>query len=157
MRGDLILFASQGSFSDRIIEWGTHGKFVHVEIDIGGGLSIGEHVAGLLIHKTPTQPGIVFVSVKAPKENIDHGMSWANGLAKLPQEKREYGWTDIMADALKIVGAGHLPGVPGHWDCSDFAYRYLIEVGAVPDRGRGLDPATVSPNDLARMFGIPTK
>ncbi len=158
MRGDIILFASVGSWTDRIIEWGTRGKFVHVEIDLGGGLSIGEHTAGLLIHKTPTQPGIVLVPLKnSPASEIEAGLKWATDFAARPLEKREYGWLDIAADALKIIGLPHVPGIPSQMDCSDFVYQYLNRVGAVPKAGRGRDPATVSPNDLARMFGIPTK
>ena len=160
MRGDIILFASVGKWTDKVIVWADkdHGKFVHVEIDLGGSKSIGEHTAGLLIHNTPTQPGIVFVSLKhIPSSEIEHGLLWATQFAARPLERREYGWLDIAADALKIVGLPHVPGIPSQMDCSDFVYQYLNRVGAVPKADRGRDPATISPNDIARMFGIPTK
>src|SRR5258708_7808517 len=84
MRGDIILFASVGKWTDKVIVWADkeRGKFVHVEVDLGGGKSIGEHTAGLLIHNTPTQPGIVLVPLKSiPQSEIEHGLLWATQFA----------------------------------------------------------------------------
>src|SRR5258708_11972449 len=86
MRGDIILFASVGKWTDRIIVWADkdHGKFVHVEIDLGDGKSIGEHTAGLLIHNTPTQPGVVFVSLKhIPPSEIERSEEHTSELQPL--------------------------------------------------------------------------
>jgi hypothetical protein len=149
-RGDLILYESTGSWGDRLIALATHGRFTHVEIDLGDGTSVGAQDNGIGIHPYIAGRGSVAFSPKASKEDREYGLKWA-----LKQVGREYGWTDIVSNGLKLVGIPFDIGEKDHWDCSDFATRYLIEARAADPLGdQANESGLVSPNDLARAFGV---
>lgn len=156
MLGDLVLYKSDGSIGDWFISNFTDGPFTHVEIDMGNNICIGEHGSGLWrgncdwgrphIFVTPlhvvSQAGLQWVMTQYEQE-------LANGSA------HPYGWLDIASEALKIMGQRIILRQKGAWDCSDFATRYLIAAGAAAPLGKlATTPELVSPNDLARAFGV---
>lgn len=150
MRGDLILYRSDGSLFDRTIVWATHGPFTHVEIDLGDGTSVGAQDNGIAIHRYIVGRGAVEVSPKASKADIEAGLRWT-----LMQVGKKYGWADIFSNGLKILGIPFDISEPGTYDCSDLATRYLIAANAAAPLGAlANNPGLVSPNDLARAFGV---
>lgn len=160
MRGDFVLYEKKPhDLADWLVSWGTQGRFVHVEIDMGGGNFIGEHGKGLIQHKQDAGRGCVFVS---PREgDIEKGLAWVEILMEEQQkskgEAHEYGWLDITADAFKTIGVNVILQRKGEWDCSHFVALYLQVAGAdAPLSTKGLmaHPETISPNDLARAFGV---
>jgi hypothetical protein len=150
MRGDLLLYTSSGSLSDRIIAWATHGPFVHVEIDLEDGNAIGALSTGITIHPYLRGQGRVEVPIGATEKDREYGLLWA-----LQQVNKQYGWVDIISNGLKILGIPFDIGETDHWDCSDFVTRYLLAARAAGPLGRLADnPGLVSPNDIARAFGV---
>lgn len=149
MRGDIILYESSGSLSDRIIVSATHGRFTHCEIDRGGS-TIGARYDGIKVHPYFSDRGSAVIHPKASQEDIDYALAWAE-----KQVGREYGWLDILDNGLNLLGIQLELGRPGSWDCSDFVTRYLIEAHSSGPLGeRANNPGLVSPNDLARAFGV---
>lgn len=161
MRGDLVFYrAKKGDFADWLISHFTNGPFVHVEIDLGDGQFIGEHGAGIEVHPQDIIDPTLFVTPKSTlgEDGIRQGMDFvvrvANEDMKDPHSHR-YGWFDIVSDVLKIMGSKIILRKEGRWDCSHFAALYLIAAHA--DKPLGITaktPETISPNDLARDFGI---
>ncbi len=150
MRGDVVLFASGGKFYERVIEWATKGRFVHVEIDLGGDQYIGAHNAGITIYKGTRGRNTASFTPPASKDDIEYGLKWAEG-----QAGKAYGWTDIISNGLKVAGLPISIGETGHWDCSDFVTRYLLVSRAAEPLGKSAeDPGLVSPNDIARAYGV---
>lgn len=149
MRGDIILYKSSGSVGDRIIASATHGPFVHCEIDLGNGKTIGARYDGIKVHPEFVGRGEARITPKADKEDIEFALAWAE-----KQVGKKYGWLDIASNGLKIIGIPFELGKPDTWDCSDFCTRYLTIAHADGPLGDlAGDPGLVSPNDLARAFG----
>jgi hypothetical protein len=164
MRGDFVLYEKKpNDLADAVVSWGSGGgKFVHVEIDLGDGTFIGEHGKGLISHPRDAGRGAVFVSPKSNSATgIEKGLAWVQ-FVKAEQEKshgeaHEYGWLDIAADAFKTLGVTVILRKEGEWDCSHFVALYLRVAGAdAPLVALGLmkNPETISPNDLAKAFGV---
>lgn len=157
MRGDVVLFLGAANPQDWLIEWATKGPYTHVELDLGNGKFVGEHSSGIVVHD-----GIIGRNVVAftpPHADIEAGMAWVDKVvaeqAASKGEAHEYGWLDITAEALKVLGVKFGMQSQGEWDCSDFVTRYLIVAGAAGPLGSAAkNPGTVSPNDLARAYGI---
>jgi hypothetical protein len=148
MLGDVVLFKSSGSWSDRLIEWATHGPYTHVGIDFGGNRYLWADKDGLKIHTG--LGGRDTKSFRPPGTDIQAAIKWAGD-----QAGKEYGWLDIVSNSLRLVGLPVYIGTPGHWDCSDFVTRYLIVAEAEGPLGvKADDPELVSPNDIARAYGI---
>lgn len=159
MRGDLILYeAVAGVPFDWLIAHFTHGKFAHVEIDLGDGTMVSEHGNGLTRSNLDSKRPHVLVH---PKGNIEAGIAWVSRellAAQKDGEVHEYGWLDIFTEAVKVLGGKLTVGAEGQWDCSDFATRYLLAADAAGPLGdAAANPGSVSPNDLARAFGVPVK
>lgn len=155
-RGDIVLFSSDGIF-DWAIKRFTGGRFTHVEIDMGDGTFVGEHSNGLVRHKAG--PFAARISVMPPGKNLDDGMAWVEEQIKAAgnPEVREYGIFSIIDDAFKILGWNFALAKTGEWDCSEFVCYFLnhahnTELGNMAD-----DCVHVSPNDIARAFGVPTR
>lgn len=150
MRGDIVLVKSQGLWYQRIIEWATHGPYVHCEIDLGDGKFIGAHDAGITIIGSATGPRYVYVTTSLNLDDIEAGLRWA-----MMHEGDRYGWSDIFDDANKVLGVPVYLGID-HWmDCSDFVTRYLIAAKCAGPLGALADhPETVTPNDLARVYKL---
>lgn len=150
-RGDVILFMSGGSWFDRLQTFFTRGPFTHSEIDLGNGYSIGAQQKG--INKHPFSAGrnvLVFTPPFHDKEDMEAALVWAEA-----QAGKEYGYLDIVSNAFKILGIPLEIGQAGHWDCSDFVTRYLVLAGAADKMGdMASDPTLVSPNDIARAYGL---
>lgn len=150
MRGDVVLFKYTSGFYGWVIKQATGGPFVHVEIDLGDGRLMGAHSDGIVIYNG--KPGTNTVSFHPPasNEDIEYGLRWAE-----LQAGKQYGWSDIVSNGFKILGIPFDLGQPGHWDCSDFVTRYLTVARASGPLGnKAEDPGLVSPNDLARAYGI---
>lgn len=156
MRGDVVLFKSGGGLFDQLIMWATKGPYTHVEIDLGNGLFVGEHSSGVVVHKP--EPGRS-VELFRPKGNLEAGLAWVGEVIAENKASRgeahEYGFIDIAAEAFRVLGMKMNLRSAGAWDCSDFVTRYLIVAGAAGPLGRqASDPGMVSPNDIARAYGI---
>lgn len=161
MRGDIVFYkAKKGDFADWLISHFTNGPFVHVEIDLGDGMFIGEHGGGIEVHGQDIFEPDAFITpkVKVASADLNVGMNFVTRVAnedmKDPKSHR-YGWLDIASDVLKIIGAKTILRREGQWDCSHFVTLYLIAAHAEGPLGvQAKNPETVSPNDLARAFGL---
>jgi hypothetical protein len=160
MRGDFVLYeAKPGSLPDWLVARFTGGPYVHVEIDLGNGLFVGEHGAGITVHKIDAGRGSAFVTpVSTEPGGIEAGMQWVEKVIEEQQKNpasHTYGWLDIAVDVAKIVGAKLTFQKSGAWDCSHFVALYLQVAFAAGPLGKLLDsPESISPNDLARAFGV---
>src|SRR5229473_3292926 len=96
MRGDVVLFKSNGSFTDRLISWGTHGPYVHVEIDLGNGKFLGSQEKGVNIHGFEKGRYTQVFSPQASKQNIESGLAWA-----IRQVNDPYSYLDNVAAAME--------------------------------------------------------
>lgn len=153
--GDLVLYKSQRRWYEEIITKATHGPYVHVAIASGTNYVLAATVHGIAYDVLPPAVAQQFCTIVPLQPFITEagrtqGLSWAKA-----QVGREYGWLDIMYQALKFLAPNNSLrfGVEGHYDCSDFATRYLQHAGvALPDEYS--DPYANSPNDLARYFQL---
>lgn len=162
MRGDFVLYEGKpGNFADwLIIHFSGGGPYVHCEIDLGNGLFVGEHGQGITVHKMDHTIKSDFVTPKSKEgqKGIDLGMQWLNKViaeAQKDQNSHRYGWLDIAVDVARIFGARLTLQRTGAWDCSHFVTLYLQVADADWPLGRlTQEPETVSPNDLARAYGV---
>jgi hypothetical protein len=163
MRGDFVLYkAKPGDIADWVIEKTTNGPFVHCEIDLGNNLFMGEHGKGITIHPRDMFIPSQFVTPKStlgPK-GIAAGMDWVDEVGREAQKNGElhgYGWRDVASDAFKVFGWNIVLGKSrsGEWDCSHFVALYLQKANADGPLGSQMKtPETISPNDLARAYGV---
>ena len=161
MRGDFVLYQSKpGSIADWLVARFTYGPYVHAAVDMGDGTFVAELTqSGLTRHPANGKDrSLVFVH---PRGNLEVGLAWVEdqlaAAGKDPErtESHEYGWVDIVVDAAKVLGFKLILRRETEWDCSDFVTRYLVAAGAAGPLGKAArDPQTVSPNDLARAFGV---
>lgn len=157
MRGDFVLYKPAPSDPvGWVIDHFTSGPYDHVEIDLGNGMFVGEHGKGLTVHTQDIKkPAAAFVT---PKGDIEKGLEFVNLCIKEEASNphaHEYGWLDIISDSLKIMGSTLILRRDGSWDCSHFVTLYLIAASAAAPLGPLVKhPETVSPNDLARAFGV---
>lgn len=160
MRGDFILYTAQpGNFADWLVAHFTGGPYVHCEIDMGNGLFVGEHGAGITLHKMDTSLKSTFVTPKSTEPGgIEAGMQWVEKVIAEEQKNpasHRYGWLDIVADVTKILGNQIVLRRKGEWDCSHFVALYLQVAYAAGPLGKQIaTPETISPNDLARSYGV---
>lgn len=151
--GDVVLFgARRASLYDRLIAWRTGGPWVHVEVDLGDGTSVGALARGVVRHRLPQGRRCVLVatSTHCDPARLPAAIAWLEA-----HVGDAYGWDDIAAQALTLV----FPRVPYltqplHMDCSDLTCRFLFAAGyPLPDAL--LDaPELVSPSSLARALGV---
>jgi hypothetical protein len=152
--GTLLLFRSSGAWYERAIAWITHGPYVHVAISLPDQQVIAATPHGIEVG-TLTQEMLslcdsVDLMPYTSKAGIEAGLVWA-----IQQKGKEYGWLDVVFQGLKFLA----PNNPfqlvmhDHWDCSDFATRYLREAGVVLPSDFE-DPYANSPCDLGRVFGL---
>lgn len=160
MRGDFTLYKARWwNPAEWLISHFTNGPYIHCEIDLGDGWRVGEHGVGIFVHKEDlADPVFVTPKSRIGQQGIEDGLAWVNDVILEQQQSggkaHRYGWTDIIADILKLIGQKIALKDDGHWDCSHFVTRYLIHAQAEQPLGiLAKDPATVSPNDLARAFG----
>jgi hypothetical protein len=151
VRGDVILFKKTNNPVDWAIATGTGGPYVHTEIDLGNGQLIGAHFTGIVLYNgVPAPDNTSRFSPPASPQDLEYGLAWA-----IQQVGKQYGWSDIASNVLKLCGLRIEFSEPGHWDCSDFVTRYLTVARAASPLGKlSEDPGLVSPNDLARAFNV---
>jgi|SRR5579885_2919429 hypothetical protein len=153
MRGDLLLYTSSGKWYERLITLATHGPFVHVGIILDASTVIAARTGGIAYEKAPPEDAMHVAISLAPyttPAGIEQGLAWATR-----QVGRHYGWSDIVYQGIKFLWPNNTLrfGIEGHWDCADFATRYLQHAGvSLPDAYS--DPYCNTPNDLARAFGL---
>jgi hypothetical protein len=153
-RGDLVLYQSSGRWYERMIALATKGPFIHVAIVVDPLTVIAARTrVGISYERIPPEDALhatIPLAGRTTPAGIEQGLTWA-----CAQRGKAYGWPDIVYQALKFLWPDN-PfrfGVAGHYDCSDFATRYMIHAGvSLPDAM--LDTYTVSPNDLARWSGL---
>jgi hypothetical protein len=152
LEGDLVFYLSRGRWWERLICKITRGPYVHVGIVVPSGQVLCARARrGICYEKFPAQRwDMYFLARRATTEGISQGLEWATSCAG-----QSYGWSDILWQALKFLWPRNPLrwGIAGHYDCSDFAARYLIHCGVVLPDGMD-DTYTVSPNDLARWAGL---
>lgn len=163
MRGDFILWEAQaGNVGDALIAHigVPHGPYVHVSIDMGNGLYVEEHGAGLGKAAYQWHRGHTNVNPKiaVPDADIEAGLAWVEAQyeeAVKNQTTHVYGWLDIADEAFKVFGHNVVLRQRGAWDCSDFCTRYLIHAHAAGPLGDlARTPELVAPNDLGIAFHV---
>jgi uncharacterized protein YycO len=146
MRGDILFEKAGGSLADRLIQWRTHGPFVHCEVDLGDGTAIGAHWRSGVSRHPVDYSNMVHYSLQTAPEGIESGIKWL-----LDRVGDPYGWSDILDQILTLLSPHSLVVSQQHgFDCSDLVVRY-IEVAGGLELGSMFDtPNLVTPNDLAR-------
>lgn len=149
MRGDLLLYRGTGRWYERLIQLGTRGPYVHVEVDIGAGESVGALTGGVVRHRIPMGAVVAPTAYRTDPARLTGAVDWL-----VKQAGDQYGWFDIADDVVHAA----IPWAPWvslgkTFDCSDLATKFLWMAG-YPLPPAFLDGATVSPNDLARAVGL---
>lgn len=158
MIGDLILYRSTGRWYERLITFATHGPWVHVAIVIDADTVIASRSNGIGYEAAPPEDALHTVVSLAGRVAtagvegfmIEHGLAWADR-----QVGKKYGWLDIVYQSVKFAWP-HQPfrfSEAGHYDCSEFVTRYMLQAGVELPPAFD-DPATITPNDLARWAGL---
>lgn len=165
MTGNIVLYKSSGYPAlDWLIQRTTRGPYVHADIIVAPDrTTVGATLKGIGYGHVPPDPTTYamisllaydpFGSQQAWEKRLYAGAAWAK-----QQVGRAYGWLDIVDQGVDFLFPGNkIHMVDGdHWDCSDFVVRYLMVLG-LPLPGSMQIPAAVSPNDLARFFGVLAK
>lgn len=159
--GDLRFYHGDGSPADTLIADATGGPsasqaYVHVEIDLGDGTSIGELLGGLQHYPTPDEPaGRVTLwptSAHTDPATLAAALLWARDEAT---QRLGYGWEDIANAGLRVLA----PGAPAiaeanAWDCSDFVTRFLLQARVALPFALASEPHCVTPEGLALALGV---
>jgi hypothetical protein len=137
----------------------TGGPYAHVQIrlnhyEVVEALSRG--VVRDALAAEPDAADVAAVGGGLESARLAHALTWL-----LAQVGAEYSGWDIAADALKALLPRTLGArtpflvAPRTFDCSQLAAEFLMQAGYewLPD-AITLDPARVSPNDLARALGV---
>lgn len=155
-RGDLILYRSTGRWYERLITFATRGPWVHVAIVTDADTVIAARSNGIRYEAMPPDDdrhATISLDGRATPEGIEQGLAWA-----VKQLGDGYSWADILYQGMKLLWPGNPLRfyVAGRFDCSEFATRYLLiaDVALPPAFD---DVATISPNDIARAFGVLTE
>lgn len=161
-RGDVLFYYSSGTAADVAIVAATGGPFVHAEVDLGDGTSIGALSGGTAHFRRASgaRYAVYPTAEHCTQEQLAAGLAWLSAQVGDP-----YGWADILtasenAAARGLAGifgrpAPALPylAVPGAYDCSDLVCQYLTRCAiALPPSDR--DPHTVTPEALATQLGV---
>lgn len=149
MKGDILLYKGDGrSILHRLIQWRTHGPYVHVEVDMGDGSAIGAHLQDG-VQRRPINPDrdIATVHLDVPDDRLEAGLAF---LQKTVGDS--YSLTDIINQALTyFLPKAILVQQQTAYDCSDLVSRYLEITGGLSLPPSLLaTPSLISPNDIAR-------
>lgn len=150
MRGDILLFKTDGSLSAWFISKFTHGPFVHVAIDLGDNTEIAAHPRGVSrqdIYLNKGEMVRVPLGERANSFFLERAVGWLESQVGEP-----YGWVDIIDSALGILGLPIFFFERNHHDCSTLASLFINRLGL--DDLYIDTPDLVSPNDLARILHI---
>src|SRR6266487_3502075 len=154
LRGQVLLFRSSGKWYENLICQATSGPFCHCELVLDATHIIGAHTReGIVISTPPINPNTftaIDITPYTTPQGIEKGLEWA-----ARQYGKQYGYLDIAYQAIKFLAPNNPFQITqkDHWDCSDFATRYLQEAG-VPLPEDFDDPYTMTPNDIGRVFGL---
>ena len=152
MRGDLVLMKSGGSLRYRLVVWGTGGPYVHVEVDLGDGTTIGSHSEdGVSYRPWRFSERIVVIplSERVPAERIEAGLTWLLG-----QLGHGFSWASIADHALPEAWSTFLLGRESIYNCANLFAQYLQITGGLKLPYGKRPPMTLSPNDIARAEGL---
>lgn len=162
-RGDVLFYyATPSDPADAVIVAATGGPFVHAEIDLGDGTSIGALSGGVAHFRRPAGAHYAVFATQdhCPAEQMAAGLAW---LAQ--QVGDPYGWADVATAGersaiSRLAGlfgrkAPPLPylAVPSSYDCSVLACLYLQRCG-VPLPPGDNDAHTVTPEELATQLHV---
>lgn len=148
MRGD-ILFYRPRDLIGRIIALATHGPFCHVAVSMGDDTVIAADFNG--IKRYPTDSSRITPVHPPAGTNVEAGIAWLERQVGL-----KYGFLDVLDAFFRLtVKTTFFVGRARSYDCSDLVTRYLIECGQADWLGPlAQEPHLVTPNDLARRFGL---
>jgi hypothetical protein len=154
MRGDILLYFTDGSWRSRLISHFTRGPYSHVAVDMGDGTQIASETWGV-VREPVSQVKTLYIPVPVRAESeqsLEDGLRFLEG-----EVGNTYGWIDIVNQGLKILGSPVFLGARDQYDCSDLAARYLcIARGPLYEAlGEAAEePHMVTPNDIARAAGF---
>jgi hypothetical protein len=148
VRGDILLFTATSSLADRLIAYFTQGPFVHVEVDLGDGTSIGAHRDGVKLHPLAAETAFRRVSPRTAAR-IELGIHFLQG-----ELGNGYGFIDIINQVLKVLRSPVFLAARDQYDCSDLVARYILVTDALELGELGEEPHMVTPNDIARACGL---
>lgn len=152
VRGNVLLYQSDGQWYNRLICYATSGPFCHAAIALSADTVIEATGKGIAWNSLQAGRAVAAIDLTryTTPERIEQAVAWAE-----MQAGKRYGWLDIVYQGVKFLW----PSNPfqlsqeGHWDCSDFSCRYIQHAGIIlPDNWD--NPYSLSPNDLARIFGL---
>lgn len=151
-RGNVLLYESGGKWYEELIRFATHGPFVHAAIALAPDKVIEATGAGIAQNVLQTGRNITVIDLTyyTTPERIEQALAWAE-----MQAGRAYSWIDIIYQGLKFMWPNNPLrfGVENQFDCSDFAARYIQHAGVILPSGWD-DPYSLSPCDIARIFGL---
>jgi hypothetical protein len=99
MRGDILLYFTDGSLPARLISYFTHGPYVHVAVDMGDGSQIASETWGV-VREPISQVKTLYIPVPVQAESPE---TLADALDFVQGEVgNRYGWIDIVNQALKV-------------------------------------------------------
>jgi uncharacterized protein YycO len=148
MRGDILLYRTDGSLPCRIVTWATHGPYVHAEVDMGDGTSIGALSRGVARYYPRRDEVAKAARIQLPtdEDRINKGIAWLQ-----TQVGHSYGYLDLYDQAVLFLKLPKLVFfIPGTYDCSDLVARYVTLAGGLYLGEFATKPWLCSPNDIAR-------
>lgn len=151
--GYLLLFLTSGSWRESYASLCSHGPYIHAEICIDEAHMIGAHPSGIMVSPLPRDMRLCASIDLAPyttQAHLDYAISWA-----IQQAGRRYTVRDRLAHLIKWISPNTSPNFAreGCWDSASFVTRYLKRASIILPTGWN-DPMTMTPNDLARVFGL---
>lgn len=152
MRGDILLMKSGGSARDRVVALFSRGPFVHVEVDLGDGTTIGSHAEdGVSYRPWRFADRIVTIPMRdrAPAERIEAGIQWMQA-----QLGHQFSWASIADQALPESLSTFLLGRESIYNCANLVARYVEITGGLDLSVGKRPPMILSPNDIARAVGL---
>jgi cell wall-associated NlpC family hydrolase len=149
VRGDILLYPSQGHWWEWFITTLTRGPYVHVSVDLGDGSNIAAHPSGVSRDWTGDDSWLTRVSVNTlttDAQAVERGIKFLEA-----QLGKPYSWLDIVSAGLHAVGIPLFIGAVGHFDCSALVAAYLDLI--TPTDFTPVNDI-ISPNDIARALHV---
>jgi hypothetical protein len=154
MRGDVLLWTSDGGLPSRLCELTTRGPYCHVSADLGDGTDIGARGEdGAQRHHVPDGRGITKVPASTlagvTAASIEKGVRFLEG-----EIGTKYGWCNMANNVLALL---HIPyRTASHGSTATTALRSSHAISpslacgwAMTVRSRKVSPPTSSPARLA--------
>lgn len=153
--GDLVFFAADArSLADRAVAWRTRSLFVHVEVCVAPGESVGALSSGGVVrHALPAAPPVTAwarTSARCLPERLPAALAW---LAAQVRGHDRYGWLSVTDDALSLLlPRGPFAFLRRRFDCAQLCAVFLACAGVALPPDLLAAPQLVTPGDLARVF-----